>query len=287
MLLIAVLLLTGSLLACAVALGLLALPDATVRRRVRRLTPGDGAARPSPNLAPPTWARWLAPPRTRQRLRRHLLLAGHPEGWTLNRLIVAKPLGLAAGGLFALVVISRTDGLLLVVAGLGIAALGYVVPDLLLYNRAIKRQEQIQRELPDLLDQVVISIEAGVGFEAALARVAQTNSGPLPDEIRRLLQDMALGWSRREAYLALAERTTVEELRGFCKAVIQAEDFGVSLATVVRTQAREMRISRRARAETRAQQVPVKILLPLVFCILPVLFVVILGPPIVAAFHLR
>lgn len=287
MLIFAVSLLAGSLLALAFALGLLTLPDRAARRRVKVLAPEEPPARTAINQTPVRWFGPLTPPSTRRRLRRQLLLAGHPPAWTHDRIICAKALGLGAGTCFAILVIMRADGLLLALVGVMVAPLGYALPDLLVYNRAIKRQDRLQRELPDLLDQLVISIEAGAGFESALAQTLRTSQGPLSDEIRRVLQDMALGWPRRDAYLALAERTSVEELRGFCKAVVQAEEFGVPLSAMVRTQAREMRISRKARAEATAQQVPVKILLPLVFCILPVLFIVILGPPVVAALNLR
>ena len=135
-----------------------------------------------------------------------------------------------------------------------------------------------------MLDQIVISIEAGVGFEQALTSVAEKGEGPLSDEVVRLLQDIALGMSRREAYTALADRTSVDEVKGFAKAVVQAEQYGISISSVVRTQAKEMRLSRRMRAEERAQKVPVKILLPLMSCILPVLFVIVLGPAVVSAY---
>ena len=161
---------------------------------------------------------------------------------------------------------------------LGATALAYFYPDIWLSGRAQDRQRAIERELPDLLDQVVIAIEAGLSFEGSLARVADNGDGPLSGEFRRALQDMRLGMSRREAYLGLAGRTTNEDLKRFCKQVIQAEEFGVSMASVVRNLAKEMRVKRQYRAEEIAQKIPVKIVFPLVFCILPSLFIVILGP---------
>lgn len=289
MLMLGALLLIGSAGLVAVATGAFAVPAPSIRRRARALSASDDSAvsrRQKPRIAMTvesvlgrlTGASML------RRLERHLVLAGRPDGWSLRRTIVAKPAGAAIGLLFAVLVVSKTASTLLVIFAVGIVVLGYFVPDLLIYNRAIKRQEDIQKALPDMLDQIVISIEAGVGFEQALAKVAESGTGPLVDEIVRLLQDIALGMSRRDAYLALAGRTSVDELRMFAKAIIQAEEYGISVASVVRNQAQEMRLTRRMRAEARAQQVPVKILIPLMLCVLPVLFVVVLGPSVVSAY---
>jgi tight adherence protein C len=282
-------LLLGSAALVAVATGFVTLPAVGVQRRARALVAPE----------PSTVNRWerlrgdvsaesllgrLTAPTMLRRIERNMVLAGRPDGWTLNRVIVAKPVGALLGLLFATVIIRATSSVLLVVFAIAIVVLAYFVPDLLIYNHAIKRQEAIQKSLPDILDQIVISIEAGVGFEQALTKVAEGGSGPLADEIVRLLQDISLGMSRRDAYVALGDRTSVDELRTFAKAIVQAEEYGISVASVVRSQAKEMRLSRRMRAEARAQQVPVKILIPLMLCILPVLFIVVLGPSVVAAY---
>ena len=291
MIIIAVLLLLGSLVALTAALGLVAMPNGAAQRRAR-----DLVGRPEPvakpkimtvNRLPRGWLAKLSPQPLLDRVERNMILAGRPDGWSLDKVIVAKPVGAGAGALFFLLLVTGSDSTVLAVVGLGAIVLGYFVPDLLIYNQATKRQQQMQKELPDLLDQIVISIEAGVGFEAALARAGQKNTGPLADEISRLVQDMTLGLSRREAYLALADRTSVDELRGFARAIVQAEEYGVSIASVVRSQAKEMRLSRKARAEAKAQQVPVKILLPLMSCVLPVLFVIVLGPAVVTAYAIN
>lgn len=279
----------AALFVAAMALGLVSMPNPTVQKRARDLVPEEPTVRSTRasvmqiNRLPRGWVGRLTPQVLVAKIERNLVLAGRPADWTLDRVIVAKPIGAAFGVAFFLLLAAQGN-LLLTVLGLGFAVLAYFVPDLLISNRATKRQQQIQRELPDLLDQIVISIEAGVGFEAALARAASRNEGPLAEEFSRSGQDMTLGLSRREAYLALADRTSVEELRLFARAIVQAEEFGVSVASVVRSQAVEMRISRRARAEAKAQQVPVKILLPLMTCILPVLFVIVLGPAVVSAY---
>lgn len=291
MLLLAVVLVLAALLLGLVALGVVGLPNGSVRRRVEGLTSRPETAETGPSVRVDAsradfWERFT-PSAALVRLQRNLVLAGHPRGWTRERVVLAKPLGAALAILFASVILSGTDGFALTLFALAIIPLGYFVPDLLVYNQAVKRQAEIQKALPDLLDQIVISLEAGVGFEAALARAAERGSGPLADEFVRLMQDMSLGLSRKEAYTALAERTSVDELRGFCRAVLQAEEFGVSIASVVRSQAKEMRLGRRMRAEAKAQQVPVKILIPLMTCILPVLFAIVMGPAVVYAYAIN
>ena len=125
---------------------------------------------------------------------------------------------------------------------------------------------------------LTISVEAGLAFDAAVSQVARNTEGPLADEFFRVLQEMQIGMGRSEALRALGERTTVDELHGFVTAMVQADAFGIPIANVLRVQAREMRIKRSQRAEEIAQKIPVKILFPLIFCILPVLFIVVLGP---------
>ena len=162
---------------------------------------------------------------------------------------------------------------------------GYFGPNLALYQMAYNRREQMRRELPDALDLLTISVEAGLAFDAALSQVARNTSGPLADEFFRVLQEMQIGLGRSEAMRALGDRTELAELRGFVTSMIQADAFGIPIAQVLRVQAREMRIKRSQRAEELAQKVPVKILFPLIFCILPALFVVILGPAVIQIFN--
>lgn len=288
MILIAAALLLASLAALAVGLGVVATPNGDVQRRVRTLAERE-EAKPSGkrvltvNRLPRGWLASLTPQVLLDKVERNLVLAGHPAAWTLDKVVLYKPIGLAFGVFFCLAMLSN-GSTPLVVFGLAMVPLGYFVPDLLIFNQAIKRQEQIQKELPDLLDQIVISIEAGVGFEQALSRAGERNTGPLADEVLRLTQDMTVGLSRREAYMALADRTSIDDLRNFCRAVVQAEEYGISISSVVRSQAKELRLGRRMRAEAEAQKVPVKILIPLMTCVLPVLFVIVLGPAVVSAF---
>jgi tight adherence protein C len=220
----------------------------------------------------------VTPGRFVERLERQLSLAGRPAAWPVRRLLGAKViLGLTAGMVGFLVVnADLAPGRLLFAAGITTAA--YLAPDLLLYSRGQERQKTIQLELADTLDQMTIAVEAGLGFESAMARAGKNGKGPLAEELVRTLQDMQVGQSRREAFRGLASRTTVPDLRRFITAVLQADAYGIAIADVLRTQAGEMRLTRRQRAEEKAMQIPVKVIFPLVLFILPTLFLVLLGP---------
>lgn len=213
-------------------------------------------------------------------LDRRIRLAGSPRTWTLERALAAKMVlgivgsigGIQWGGG------AVTGGLM---TGLLAGAFGYTLPDLLLWSRGRERQSLIQKELPDTMDQLTISVEAGLGFDAALARVASTGRGPLAEELRRLLGEIKVGVPRREALRHLLDRTEVQELRHFVLALQQAEEYGLPVARVLRVQSAELRIKRRQRAEEQAMKIPVKIVFPLVLCIFPALFVVLLGPAVI------
>jgi tight adherence protein C len=159
-----------------------------------------------------------------------------------------------------------------------LAFVGFVVPDSLVNRRVDERQKEILRTLSDTLDLLTISVEAGLSLNAAIAQVVQNVPGVLSSEFARMLQEIQLGVPRADAFRNLAERTDVEALNAFALAMIQADVFGVSIASVLRTQAQQQRIKRRQAAEAKAQQTPVKIVFPLILCILPALFVVIVGP---------
>jgi tight adherence protein C len=224
-------------------------------------------------------ARRITPAGMLQNLERRVLLAG-ATSWPVERLLVVKVLlGSVVGLLLALRFMTEPSfgGLLLVALG----AIGaYLVPDLVLSNAATKRQDRIRLELPDTLDQMTVGVEAGLGFEAAMARAGRSGEGPLAEEIVRTLQEVQAGMSRAEAMRGLAERTDVPELRHFVLAVRQAETYGIPIAQVLRVQAAELRVKRRQRAEEQAQKLPVKVIFPLILCILPAIFVVVIGPAI-------
>jgi tight adherence protein C len=158
------------------------------------------------------------------------------------------------------------------------AIAGWSGPDQLLNRRAADRVHAIERDLPDIIDLLVISIEAGLGFEAALDRVVQHVPGELSDEFGRMLQETRVGVSRYEAMRALAQRTDVDDLNSFILAMNQADTFGVSIGRMLRVQADEMRTRRRQRAQEKAFAAPVKMVFPLVICIFPAIFTILLGP---------
>lgn len=160
------------------------------------------------------------------------------------------------------------------------AVAGFYLPDIWLRTRISARQLEIRRTLPDMLDMLTISVEAGMGFDAAVARITGSRSGALSEEFAHMLQEIQSGLARREAMRNLAERTQVPELNTFIMSMVQADVFGVSISKVLRTQSRDMRIKRRQFAEEMAQKAPVKIVFPLVLCILPATLIVIAGPAI-------
>jgi pilus assembly protein TadC len=162
--------------------------------------------------------------------------------------------------------------------------LALAAPEVILNSRADDRQAAIRLALPDTLDQMTIAVEAGLGFDLAMSKAATGGRGPLAEELIRTLQDMSIGRSRRDSYRELERRTSSEDLRRFIRAIAQADAYGISIADVLRVQASEMRIKRRQRAEEQALKVPVKIIFPLVFCILPVLFIVVLTPAAIGIF---
>ncbi len=217
---------------------------------------------------------------TAQKIQYRLNIAGNPPAWDVNRILGLKVLAMGlAGSMCFLYGLGTTWPLsrLLVVTPLA-AAFGYVLPNIFLYNAGQKRSTLMRNALPDAMDLLTISVEAGLGFDAAVSRVAKNGDGPLNQEFSRLLQEMQLGVGRVDAMRAMASRTSLPDLKSFCSAMIQADSLGIPVARVLRIQSHEMRTKRRQRAEEKAQQVPVRIMIPLVLFILPCLFIVILGP---------
>ena len=225
--------------------------------------------------------RRLTPPAYVAFLDRLLSLAGRPASMPLGKVLGSKlALGLA-GVAVGLWLAGIGSSPLMKLAGIFVLVLGYFIPDLLLYSKGQERQKAMQLELANTLDQMLISVEAGLGFEGAMARAGENGKGPLAEELVRTLQDMQVGRSRRESYIALAERTSIPELRSFVQAVVQADTYGIAISRVLRVQAKVMRVKRRQRAEEKAMKLPVMILFPLLFFIFPVLFIAILGPAVI------
>ena len=223
----------------------------------------------------------LTPKGAIQRLDHKIDIAGARASWTVDRLVGTKVILGGAGALLGLVRVLNDATVTNLVVFVLLAAGGFGLPDFILSRRADERQSQIDLELPDLLDQLVVSVEAGLGFEAAMSRVAKENEGALPHEIARVLQDIRFGMSRRDAFAKLLKRTESTDLKQFVNALTQAERLGMPLADVLRVQADEMRKKRRMRAEETALKIPVKLVFPLLLCIMPALFVVIIGPAII------
>lgn len=215
-------------------------------------------------------------------LDKQLAGAGRPKDWPLGRVIMVKPLLALVGAVMGILLVAGSPTAINVVLMSAMTALAYFVPDILIRNRAQKRREAIRLELPDTLDQMLISVQAGLGFETAMARAGQNGSGPLAEELIRTLQDIQVGRSRKEAYLAMAQRVDIPDLRSFIRAVVQADAYGIAIANVLNSQAKDMRVKRRQRAEEHAMKMPVKMLFPLIFFILPTLFIVVLGPAVLS-----
>jgi tight adherence protein C len=232
-------------------------------------------------------ARRLTPLDSRDRLATRLILAGSPAGWDAERVMAFKVIGAVAGLVLgvAMAFAGWLGGLAALVVTVLFTFIGFVAPDALLSGKVSARQKEIRNSLSDTLDLLTISVEAGLSLNAALARVVQNTPGVLSKEFARMLQEIQLGVSRSEAFRNLGARTDVEELNAFTLAMIQADVFGVSIANVLRTQAAQLRIKRRQRAEREAQGTPVKIVFPLILCILPALFIVIVGPGAIRIFQ--
>jgi len=217
------------------------------------------------------------------RVNRLIVLAGNPPAFTAERIVAFKIVFGIAGLVVGLMLAQLLPftGLLKV----GVVALltltGYTVPSAAVAARASKRQKEIRKALSDTMDLLTISVEAGLGFDAALGQVVRNVPGPLSEEIARMLQEMQIGVPRTEALRHLTDRTEVPELDGFVLSMIQADKYGVGIAKVLRSQALELRQKRRQRAEETAQKVPLKLLFPMIFMVLPALFIVILGPGII------
>ena len=218
----------------------------------------------------------LSPAGTGNRIARHLDKAGNPSAWSVERVMGAKGVGLIIGAVLPLLLFGFSFYSVLAAAGLGV--FGFYLPDLLVYNAGVRRQDKLRKGLADALDMLTVCVEAGLGFDAAILQVARSVDGPIAGEFARLLSEIQIGKSRAEAFGDLAERSSVPELKTFVSALVQADRLGLPIAVVLREQTKEMRIARRQRAEEKAQKVTVKILFPLLLCIFPALFVVIIGP---------
>jgi tight adherence protein C len=224
----------------------------------------------------------LAPQRNLEEMRHKIDLAGNPNNWTaadllgvrgmaaiITLLIIGIPLFLLATPILQLILITSASGIL-----------GFYLPIFWLNSKIRQRKHEIQKALPDALDLLTISVEAGLGFDAALVKVTEKWDNELSRAFSRVNAEIRLGKLRREALRDMTNRTDVPDVSNFIAAVIQADQLGVSLAKVLRIQSDQMRIKRRQRAEEQAAQAPVKMMFPLVFLIFPSIFIVLLGPAV-------
>ncbi|MDI7248243.1 MAG: type II secretion system F family protein [Bacillota bacterium] len=214
-------------------------------------------------------------------VRAKLDVAGNPWNMTpgdyiLMRFITLVIIPVAVFGL-ALGIGASTAVLLAFVA----AALGWLVPEMMMQSKKKDREKQIRKSLPDVLDLLTVSVEAGLGFDAALAKVVERKQGPLADEFALLLQEIRMGKPRRDALREVSERVKIDDITSFIASVIQADQLGVSIANILRIQSAQVRTKRRQQAEEAGMKAPIKMLFPLILFIFPTLFVVLLGPAII------
>jgi tight adherence protein C len=221
-----------------------------------------------------------------EKAEKRLALAGNPGNLRVADWLGIKAVGAVVGAilfifLFGVVgVLGLPAVLRILMGGIGLM-FGYTIPEFWLGGRVKKRQHLILLQIPDALDLLTISVRAGLGFDAALGKVVEKLEGPLTDEFRRALAEVRVGKTRREALRDIVPRTEVAPLTNFIGAIIQAEQLGVSISKVLQVQSEQLRIERRQRAEEMAAKAPIKMLFPLVGCIFPSLFIIILGPAII------
>lgn len=224
----------------------------------------------------------LAPSRNMETLQRKLEMAGRPNNWSPAEFMGVRALaGVLLGVMgFMLMTLAKADIGPKMMIGLAMAGLGYYLPTAWLGSKIKQRQQNIIKALPDALDLLTISVEAGLGFDAALAKVTEKWDNELTREFMRVIAEMRVGKKRRDALRDMAARVDVPDVTTFVAAIVQAEQLGVSIAKVLRIQSEQMRIKRRQRAEELARKAPLKMMFPLVFLIFPAIWIVLMGPAI-------
>jgi tight adherence protein C len=215
------------------------------------------------------------------KVRMKFVYAGEPNADAVDRYLATQVLGIAIAVIVSIFAIVSLTGMFRMAVIVFALLLGIGGPSATLNRKVADRQHQLRIKLPDILDLLTISVEAGLGFEQALDRTVSAVPGPLSEEFARMLGEVRAGSSRADAMRALEVRCHVPEVRSFVLAILQADTFGVSIGRVLRAQADEMRVKRRQMAQERAQKAPVKMLIPMVFCIFPALFVIVLGPALI------
>lgn len=225
----------------------------------------------------------MAPKDVKESLRHQVVLAGGLGGIDVERVLALKVLStICAACLVVAVAVLLKAPASAWLLGAAACIASFWLPDVWLSWSISRRQHEIRTALPDMLDMLTISVEAGLGFDQAIAKIVRMSHGALAEEFTRMLQEIQAGATRTDALKRMTARTEVEELNTFATAIVQAERLGIPVANVLRVQAKEMRLMRRQRAEEQAQKTPVKIVFPLVLCILPATLIVILGPAIIS-----
>ncbi len=229
----------------------------------------------------------LAPSSVLQTNRQRLQQAAHPWGLTAEVFLMVRVLstlvGLAIAGLILLRGLLPTN--ITWLAAIAAASVGPLAPGWMIDRIAQNRRREIRKDLPNIIDLLVVSVEAGLGLDGAISEIIERESGPLIEEFEQTLTEIRLGKSRQYAWRNLAKRTQVDELSAFMAAICQAEELGSSISRVLRTHSDTLRIKRKIHVRELANQIPVKMLFPLVFCIFPAMFVVILGPGAITIMH--
>ncbi|KUO51463.1 MAG: hypothetical protein APF76_13955 [Desulfitibacter sp. BRH_c19] len=225
----------------------------------------------------------LLPQQGKDNLEKKLILAGNPGNLGPSEFIsiqIGLCLILGIGGSF-LIHFLNYENMRVLVGGLVLTIVGYNLPKLYLKTKTEKRQKEIQRNLPDVIDLLTVSVEAGLGFDSAIAKVTTKVKGEIAKEFTVVLNEIKMGKSRRNALKDLVYRTQVDDLSNFIGAVVQADQLGVSMGNMLRIQSGQMRVNRRQRAEEKAMKAPIKMLFPMVFFIFPCIFIVLLGPALI------
>jgi tight adherence protein C len=229
--------------------------------------------------------RGALPAQTDERNAQRLVLAGSPSGLTSDAVVALQITGVLVAPLVAVMVLALFSAglsLLSVVIVLASAYAGFQAPIYWLDEMAKRRTSRIRRALPDMLDMLTISVQAGLGFDMALVKLVRNTSGPLAEEFGRMLNEVQAGISRRDALRHLGDRTNVPELDAFITAMVQADVFGVSVSGILQSQSLELRKKRRQYVEEQAQKAPVKMVFPIIFCMLPATMLVVLGPAVIS-----
>jgi tight adherence protein C len=200
-----------------------------------------------------------------------LVQAGHPYGLDLPRILGVKFTLAAVSGVFVFLLGHPLIALV-------VAAALFFLPDYAVASMKEKRQDEMRRKSADMIDQMTICVEAGLGFDAAMSRVASTNDGPLADELQRTMADVRTGMPRQQALRALAGRAQIPEVRVLVTALLQAQRHGVPLADILRAQSKEMRVKKKQLTEEKAAKLGTKMIFPVMLCFMPVFFVILVGP---------